>query len=606
MLQINNLTLTFGEQKILDDITFNIGSGERIGLVGRNGSGKTTLLKLIVGEMMPDSGNIAIPQHYTFGYMQQHLNFTAPTILQEACLGLKEDEKDEIWKAKKILSGLGFCTEDFEQPVSKLSGGYQVRLNLAKVLISEPNLLLLDEPTNYLDILSIRWLTTFLKRWENELIIITHDREVMNSITTHTLGIHRKKIKKIEGDTVKLFEQIAVEEEVYERSRLKEERVRQNTQAFIDRWRVQATRARLVQSRIKMLGKQEQKQELSKITELGFNFNAAEFKSQTLMQVNNISFGYEPERKLINKLSIAIGKNDRICIVGKNGRGKSTLLRLLHEELTPDEGTISYHPNCQRGYFGQTNIERLTPELSIEEEMATTREDLRYGDIRATCSAMMFPGDLALKKISILSGGERSRVSLGKILLTPTNMLLLDEPSNHLDMESCDSLIAALDEFPGAVLIITHDEMFLHHLATRMIVFDDNRVFVFEGTYQDFLNKIGWENEAKPKPEPKKKMVKKPHKDIKQKIAESVQKEYHKTRKQLNNKITELERIISKRETAINDNNAKIVDAAVKNKGTIIKELQISNHKNNEEIDRCYKEMEIIIDQIHELDKEHH
>ena len=428
----------------------------------------------------------------------------------------------------------------------------------------------------------------------------------MNSITTHTLGIHRKKIKKIEGDTVKLFEQIAVEEEVYERSRLKEERVRQNTQAFIDRWRVQATRARLVQSRIKMLGKQEQKQELSKITELGFNFNAAEFKSQTLMQVNNISFGYEPERKLINKLSIAIGKNDRICIVGKNGRGKSTLLRLLHEELTPDEGTISYHPNCQRGYFGQTNIERLTPELSIEEEMATTREDLRYGDIRATCSAMMFPGDLALKKISILSGGERSRVSLGKILLTPTNMLLLDEPSNHLDMESCDSLIAALDEFPGAVLIITHDEMFLHHLATRMIVFDDNRVFVFEGTYQDFLNKIGWENEAKPKPEPKKKMVKKPHKDIKQKIAESVQKEYHKTRKQLNNKITELERIISKRETAINDNNAKIVDAAVKNKGTIIKELQISNHKNNEEIDRCYKEMEIIIDQIHELDKEHH
>ena len=606
MLQVNNLTLSFGEQKLLDDITFNINPGERIGLVGRNGSGKTTILKLLTGQMTPDSGSISIPKNYTIGYMEQHLRFTAPTILQEACHGLKEEEKDDAWKAEKILSGLGFSTQDFLRSIDEFSGGYQVRLNLAKVLVSDPNLLLLDEPTNYLDILSIRWLTTFLRKWENDLMLITHDREFMNSVTTHTLAIHRKKIRKIEGDTVKMFEQIATEEEVYERSRLKEEKTRQVTQAFIDRWRAQATRAKLVQSRLKMLDKQDRKQELGRISELGFRFNSAEFKAPHMMQVKDISFGYDANHKLIDKLSVAIGKDDRICIVGKNGKGKTTLMKILQGELKPDNGTITSHPNCQIGYFGQTNIDRLNPDFTIEDELSITREDARYSDVRATCGAMMFPGNMALKKISVLSGGERSRVSLGKILLTPTNMLLLDEPSNHLDMESCDSLIAALDEFPGAVVIITHDEMFLHHLATRMIIFQDDRAFLFEGTYQDFLDKIGWDNEAVEKEEPKKKSSNK--KNYKQDIPKSpqtIQREYHKRRKQLNNRITDLEKIIARYEAAIADNNEKLIEAAVSNNGNLIKELQITNHKNNEVIDCSYKEMEDIINEIEDLDKEY-
>ena len=604
MLQINEVSLSFGAQEILDNISFNINSGERVGLVGRNGSGKTSIFKLITGEMRPESGKIVMPRNYTVGYVQQHLKFTEPSIRQEACLGLKEDEKDAVWKAEKILSGLGFSTEDFDRSPFEVSGGYQVRLNLAKVLISEPHLLLLDEPTNYLDILSIRWLSTFLRRWENELMIITHDRNVMNSITTHTIAIHRKKIKKIEGDTIKLYEQIATEEEVYERSRQKEDKARQKTQEFIDRFRAQAARASLVQSRIKALEKMGKKEELESIAELGFRFNVAEFKSQHMMQVKDMSFGYDPAHILIKKLSIDISKDDRICVIGKNGKGKSTLLRLLQGELEPNAGSITYHPNCQRGYFGQTNIDRLSPELTIDQELVKTNPDMKYSQIRATCGAMMFTGDLALKKISILSGGEKSRVSLGKILLSPTNMLLLDEPTNHLDIESCDSLIAAIDEFPGAVVIVTHDELFLHHLATRLIVFNDDKVFVFEGPYQEFLDKIGWENEVKAKAVLQVQAVQHVRSKDDKKNRALLQRDYHKKRKPLNVRISQLEAVITERERQIIANDCAITNAAASGEGGLIKELQIVNHAHKEEIDRCYKEMETVISELDRIETE--
>ena len=221
MLQINNLSLSFGTQQLLKNISMNIHSGERLGLVGRNGSGKTSLFKLITGELTPDEGSIALPKNYTIGYLKQHLKFKEPTVLQEACLGLNAGEQDQTWKAEKILTGLGFSDDDFTKSPLEFSGGFQVRLNLAKVLLGEPHLLLLDEPTNYLDIISIQWLTRFLQRWSNELILITHDRDFMNSVTTHTMVIHRQKIKKMAGDTHKLFQQIVLEEEVYELTRQK-------------------------------------------------------------------------------------------------------------------------------------------------------------------------------------------------------------------------------------------------------------------------------------------------------------------------------------------------------------------------------------------------
>ena len=596
MLQVNNLSLAFSEQQILDDISFNIHSGERIGLVGRNGSGKTTIFKLITGELHPDEGRIAIPKNYTIGYLKQHLTFTKPTLLEEACLGLKEDEQDQIWKAEMILAGLGFTEDELHRSPLEFSGGFQVRLNLAKVLLAEPHLLLLDEPTNYLDIVSIRWFTKFLQRWKNELILITHDRDFMNSVTTHTMAIHRTKIKKLEGDTFKLFDQIAVDEEVYERSRQKDQKKREDAMEFINRFRALAARASLVQSRIKALEKMGEKKELAKIVELGFSFNAAEFQPQFPMRVSNLTFGYSPERTLIKGLDLDIKREDRICVVGKNGKGKSTLLKLLAGELKPNEGKVTAHPTCKVGYFGQTNIERLNTKNTIEKELHDLRPDMKYADIRRTCGAMMFSGDLALKEISVLSGGEKSRVSLGKILLTPTNLLLLDEPTNHLDIESCDSMIAALDEFTGAVVIVTHSEMFLHHLANKLIVFNEDGVFVFEGTYQDFLDKIGWETDVK-KPK-KEKISSSTLKDKKAMVAE-----YNKKHKALHAKIAEIEEKIDDEEASLESNDQKLIETVKAGNASEIRSLQIKGHNHQQALDAWYKELEMLITELDALDR---
>ncbi|MEI7640298.1 MAG: ABC-F family ATP-binding cassette domain-containing protein [bacterium] len=597
MIQINDLSLGFGGQEVLDDISFNIHSGERIGLVGRNGSGKTSLFKLITGELKTDEGRIFIPKNYTIGYLKQHLHFTEPSVLLEACLGLQEEEKDQIWKAEKILTGLGFTDEEFEKSPALFSGGFQVRLNLAKVLLAEPHLLLLDEPTNYMDIISIRWLAKFLKQRDNELMIITHDRDFMNSVTTHTLAIHRKKIKKIEGDTTKLFEQIAVEEEVYEKTRQKDEKIRKETTDFINRFRSSAARATLVQSRVKSLEKMGKKEELGRIAELGFKFNSLVFEAQSPLRVENLSFGYTPDRILIQGLTIDIDKKDRICVIGKNGKGKSTLLRLLAGELEPQTGTVKRHPICSMGYFGQTNIERLNPENSVDQELGMVRPDMNYSDIRKVCGAMMFSGDAALKKVSVLSGGEKSRVSLGKILLNPTNLLLLDEPTNHLDIESCDSMIVALDEFPGAVVIVTHSEMFLHHLANRLIIFNEDKVFVFEGSYQEFLDKIGWEPEIK-----KTKKEKKPEKN--EQDMEALTAVYNKQRKALLVKIEKIEKDIDQTETLLEAANMELAQAYEKKAaGPKLQELQSKSGEYQALIDGKDLELEKLIAELDVLDK---
>ena len=593
MLQVNNLTLEFGEQMILDDVTFNIHSGERIGLVGRNGSGKTSLFKLISGELKPDSGTLSLPKNYTIGYLKQHLDFTQPTVLLEACLGLSEDEKDQVWKAEKMLSGLGFSEDDQLRSPAEFSGGFQVRLNLAKVLLAEPHLLMLDEPTNYLDIISIRWLAKFLQRRENELLIITHDREFMDTVTTHTMAIHRNKVKKIQGPTEKLFSQIAAEEEIYEITRMKEQKIRKEAEDFINRFRAQATRASMVQSRIKALDKMEKKDELSNIQELGFKFNYKNFEAKMPLRVKNLSFGYTEDRMLIEDLSIDVEKRDRICVIGKNGKGKSTLLRLLAGELEPKEGTIKMHPESGVGYFGQTNIERLDSSLTIERELSKVRPDLKYSEVRKVCGAMMFSGDLALKQISVLSGGEKSRVSLGKILLNPANILLLDEPTNHLDIESCDSMVLALDNFDGAVIIVTHSELFLHHLANRLIVFNRDKVSVFEGSYQEFLDKEGWEEDEK---KPKKQRVEKD--SIKQK---STREELEKQQKRIAAKITEAEKKIDENEDFMEALNIKLADAYTNGEKDIIQQLKAEYDEFRKKMDNGYRELEVMIEEMDKI-----
>ena len=494
MIQVDKVFISYHGDPVLEDVSFTINPKERCGLIGRNGSGKTTLLRLLIGQEKADLGTLSFSKGYKLGYLDQHIRFSAPTVLEEACLGLKPDEREEVYKAEMILSGLGFKEEEMDLSPSHMSGGYQLRLHLAKVLLGEPNCLLLDEPTNYLDILSIRFLMRFLRQWKGELILISHDREFMDSVTTHTLGVHRKKVCKVKGGTTVFFERIVSEEEIHERTRQNQEKKREHLQSYIDRFGARASTASQAQSRQKALGKMPALEQLKSLYDLEFNFHERPFAGKKMVDVKAITFAYDTP--IIHHLSLTIEKGDRVAIIGKNGYGKSTLLRLILRELTPQQGEVVDSEQMTVGYFGQTNIQRLKDSATIEEEVAEANSLLNFTAVRSICGQMMFGGDAAKKKISVLSGGEKSRVLLGKILAKPCNLLLLDEPTHHLDIESIEALIDALEDFSGAVVIVTHSELILKRLAlNKIVVCHKGKQDLFLGTYEEFLDEVGWEEE---------------------------------------------------------------------------------------------------------------
>ena len=547
MIVVENITKSFGSQILFQGMSFKLNPKERIGVVGRNGYGKTTLFRLINGEELPDEGAIVVPKHYRIGCVRQEIEFAEDTILAEAMTGLREDEQDHFWKAEKILDGLGFSNNDIQRHPAKFSGGFQVRLNLAKVLLSEPDLLLLDEPTNFLDITSIRWVERFLVNWPGELMIITHDRGFMDKIVTHTLGIHRNKTRKIPGNTEKYYDQIAQDEEVYEKTRINDERRRKEVESFISRFRAKARLANLVQSRIKTLSKLEKKQKLEKIKTLDFSFRSIPFPAKHVMSLKDVSFSYQQHNPLIKDFSITVNTGDRICVVGKNGKGKTTLLKLLSGVLKPKKGKIDSHPAVAKGFFEQTNVKHLVNTRTVEEE----------------------------------------------ILLSHTDVI----PTNHLDMESCDALLSALDNFDGTLVMVTHNEMFLHTLAERLIVFQNNQVSVFEGSYQRFLDKGGWkdmmhnENTEPRKMETADLNPKLNKKEIRRRRSLFIA-ERAKVLKPLEQRILNTEDAIEKHEKKLDELSTAMQEASQNQDPNRIEQVSQAIHNCRTAIDRLFEELE--------------
>jgi len=594
MIQITGLTKHFGSQILFNNIDLKINQGEKTGLIGRNGFGKTTLFKILTGEEESDSGEITIPKNYKIGYVKQNIGFTKNTVLEEGTLGLPKELTEETWIVKKTLFGLGFNDKLLSMDPKNLSGGFQIRLNLTKTLLSNSNMLLLDEPTNYLDITSIRWLIKFLKEWKEEFILITHDRSFMDEVVTHIAGIYRTKIKKIKGNTENYYMQIAEEEDVYEKERLNSEKKFKKQEEYIARFRSKARLAGLIQSRLKMLDKMEKKEKLTEVKTVDFYFNYDRIESHSLMQIQELSFSYEKNTKLIDKLTFTIHKNDRIAVIGPNGRGKTTLLKLLTSELEKQSGGILKNSRTSIGYFAQTNVLKLHPENTVEEEISMEDPDRSFQKARNIAGALLFEQDDAEKKIKVLSGGEKSRVALGKIIIRPVNLLLLDEPTNHFDMESSDSLLEALIEFPGAVVMVTHNQMFLHAIATRLIVFDGGKIFLFEGSYAEFLEKIGWESEKSEnniqnKNEADKSILNK--KELRKLRAEVIE-EKSKIIKPLELKHKKLEDEIDKKEKSLAVHNADFLKASEEGNGKKISELSKLIHQIETEIDILFNEYE--------------
>ncbi len=600
MISVQYLSKQYTDQVVFDKISFNLSPRERVGLVGRNGHGKTTLFRMLIGQEEYDEGIIAIPNNYRIGYLNQHINFSRPTVLEEGCSGLPDGQKADDWKVKRVLSGLGFSEDDFNRDPAEFSGGFQIRLNLTKVLVSDPNLLLLDEPTNFLDIVSIRWLTNFLNNWRNEIIIISHDRGFMDSVATHIMGIHRYKIKKIAGITQDYYDQVSMEDEVHEKQRLNDEKKRKQAEQFINSFRAKARHASLVQSRIKSLEKQEVLKKLEKITTLSFSFNAASFPAKCIQEAQDITFSYNGMHSpLINHLSFSVESNDKICIIGKNGKGKTTLLKLLAGSLSPREGKVRNHPQTKIGYYEQANTASLNNNLSVEEEISSGISSIDRKRVRDICGAMMFSGDSALKKIEVLSGGEKCRTLLGKLLVTPANLLLLDEPTHHLDMQSCEAMMDAIDDFAGAVLMVTHNEHILHGVANKLIVFHHDRVFPFYGTYSQFLDLIGWDDqEGITIKKQSSGQQEKPKKSLSMKDKRKVRAEFiarrSKTLTPYQQKIKEIESTIVELEQQLHNDTQALIKASHEQDGNAISKLSKSLKQTRTQTDKLYKELEDI------------
>jgi len=609
MIKITDLNKSFGSRILFDGLNLSVNEKERVGIVGRNGHGKTTLFKILLGEMEYDSGSISIPKNYKIGYLEQHINFTKSTAVEEACLALPENEKDAKWKAEKILSGLGFSQADMLKDPLKFSGGYKIRINLAKILLSDADMLMLDEPNNYLDIVAIRWLSGFLRAWKGELLLITHDRNFMDSVITHCAAIHRAKVRKVEGNTQKLYGQIEKEEEIYEKTRLNREKKRKQTEIFIRRFRAKARLAGMVQSRIKCLEKQDTMEELTEMENLDFSFSGISFHAAKMLGVHNLGFGYAQDNFLMQKLNFDVLKRDRICVIGKNGKGKSTLLKLLAERLIPSEGGIKKHPDLKTSYFVQSDSADLIAQRTVFEEIMSSDNECLPQKARNIAGAMMFSGDDAAKKISVLSGGEKSRVLLGKILVKPCHLLLLDEPTNHLDMESCESLIDAVEEFEGSVIMVTHNEELLHNIAQKLIVFDRGKATVFEGTYQDFLDGSGWEDEGDnlktrrglPLGNGKKDKVF-TKEEIKKQRAQLIQ-EKSRILKPLEEKMDKFEKDIAYREKELSENTEKLIQASMERDIDFMAEGPKIDKKLRAELDALYEEFASVTEEFEKQTK---
>ena len=494
MISVEHLSIEFSSRPILDDITFLINPRERVALVGKNGAGKTTLLRLLAGVETPTSGRISKMGDITIGYLPQVMMHVDGKTLREDVMSIMRREGDEakgdearfIAEMDRTIIGLGFERKDFDRPCSEFSGGWRMRIELAKILLQHPDLLLLDEPTNHLDIESIQWLEEFLTSNSSALVLVSHDRAFLDNVTTRTIEITLGRIYDydVPYTQFKVLRQERHEQQV--RAYLNQQKMIQETEEFIERFRYKATKAVQVQSRIKQLEKLERLEvDIEDNSRLSLRFPPAPRSGDFPVIVEDLrkDFG---EHMVFQNATFTIRRGEKVAFVGKNGEGNTTLVRCIMGQLDY-MGTLKIGHNVKIGYFAQNQAALLDGELTVFQ----TIDNVAVGDIRTQIrnilGAFMFGGEASEKKVKVLSGGERSRLAMIRLLLEPCNLLILDEPTNHLDMQSKDVLKAALKEFNGTVICVSHDREFLDGLVEKVYEFGGGKVREHLGGIYDFL-----------------------------------------------------------------------------------------------------------------------
>ena len=490
MISIDHLTIEFSARPILEDISFLINKRDRIALVGKNGAGKTTLLRLLAGEYQPTAGTISKESGLTIGYLPQVMMHQDGTTLREEVMRIfrGEDEARFIAEMDRTIIGLGFERRDFDRPCSEFSGGWRMRIELAKILLQHPDLLLLDEPTNHLDIESIQWLEEFLAKSPSALVLVSHDRAFINNVTTRTIEI---TLGRIYDYNVPYNQFVTLRQERHDqqvRAYLNQQKMIQETEDFIERFRYKATKAVQVQSRIKQLDKLERLEvDLEDTSRLNLRFPPAPRSGDFPLIIEELrkDFG---DHNVFHDVSLTIRRGEKVAFVGKNGEGKTTLVRCIMGQLDY-LGTLKIGHNVKIGYFAQNQASLLDENLTVFQ----TIDNVAVGDIRTKIrdilGAFMFGGEASDKRVKVLSGGERSRLAMIKLLLEPCNLLILDEPTNHLDMPSKDVLKAALQDFNGTVICVSHDRDFLDGLVEKVYEFGGGHVREHMGGIYDFLRK---------------------------------------------------------------------------------------------------------------------
>jgi ATP-binding cassette subfamily F protein 3 len=528
MIQLSSLSKSFGERVLLEDVSWHIGRRERVGLCGPNGAGKTTLLRMLAELDEPDKGEILKPTSLTVGYLPQDgLDHSGRALLDEAMLAfepvlamkadlhdlegrlgdtsISEADHDALLaryselqdrfraadgysldlKVATVLRGLGFAQEDFDRPTETFSGGWQMRIALAKLLLGRPTLLLLDEPTNHLDLEARNWLEEYLGEYPHSVILVSHDRFFLDAVVTRITEIGLRALTDYPGNYSRYLKE---REERLER--LRDAKRRQDEEvarvkAFIDRFRYQATKASQVQSRIKMLEKVTPIEIPPERKRVHFTFPACAKSGRSVIELSHASKRYG-DKVVFGSVDLLIERGDRLALVGPNGAGKSTLMRLLSGVEPPDAGSRAEGHQVVSQYFAQDEAARLDPALTVYETLESGSATNLVPAIRNILGGFLFSGDDVYKRAGVLSGGERTRLAVARMLLRPSNTLLLDEPTNHLDLDSKDVLLEALEDFGGTLVFVSHDRYFVDRLATKIVEVGGGGILVYPGTYEEF------------------------------------------------------------------------------------------------------------------------
>jgi ATPase subunit of ABC transporter with duplicated ATPase domains len=539
MIAFSRISKQYGRQVLFVDASFQLNPGEKVGLVGPNGSGKTTLFRMIAGEETPDDGEVSVPKRMTVGYFRQDVEeMKGRSVLDEAILGsgrtgelhheleqlhramadpAQIGELDRILErfgevqeeyehlggyaleaqAREVLHGLGFDDERIDGDVGELSGGWKMRVAMARVLLGRPDVLLMDEPTNHLDLESIIWLESFLKSQPAALLMTSHDREFMNRTVTKIAEIDGGEITTYSGNYDFYERERAIREANREAAYARQQAMLAKEQRFIERFAAHAAKAAQVQSRVKALEKIEKIELPKKRRVVKFDFRAPPRSGEQVAVLEGVTKAYG-RRVVHDRLSLTIRRGERWCVMGKNGAGKSTLLKMLAGHVAPDAGRIRLGASLRMGYFAQQSLDLLDPSLTIEEQLRKDFPDESIGALRNLAGAFQFSGDDIDKKVRALSGGEKTRLVMARMLLNPPNFLVLDEPTNHLDLATKEMLLDALKDFDGTMLFVSHDRAFLRGMSNRVLELGgetgvETRPHAYPGSYVEYVQRTGHE-----------------------------------------------------------------------------------------------------------------